>query len=146
MRKICLLFGFVLFTLISFAQKNGTIKGVAFDTISKQPIAGATVTVVEKKDSSLVSFTMTDNLGKFELAGIRNGEYRLMISHVNYHNSNTSFTINDDNKSRDLGTITMNDKNKVLEEVVVTNEAPPVTMVGDTVQYNAGSFKVQPNA
>src|SRR5204863_7459284 len=63
-----------------------------------------------------------------------------------YHTTNKIFTINDDNKSRDFGSITMNDKNKVLEEVVVTNDAPPVTMVGDTVQYNAGSFKVQPNA
>ena len=146
MRKICLLPGLVLFTLVSFAQKNGTIKGTAIDTISKQPVAGATVTVVGKKDSSLVSFTMTDNSGKFELPGVHNGEYRLMITHVNYHNSNTFFTINDDNKSRDFGNIIMNDKNKVLEEVVVTNEAPPVTMVGDTVQYNAGSFKVQHNA
>ena len=91
MRNICLSFGFVLFTLVSFGQKNGSIKGIAYDTISKKPVSGATVTVVEKKDSSLVSFTMTDNAGKFELTGIPNGEYRLMISHVNYHNSNTSF-------------------------------------------------------
>src|SRR5258705_7132330 len=146
MRKIYLSSGFVLFTLICFGQKNGSIKGIAFDTISKQPVAGATVTVVEKKDSSLVSFTMTDNAGKFELAGIPNGEYRLMISHVNYHNSNTFFTINDNNKHQELANITLNDKNKVLEEVVVSNEARPVTMVGDTVQYNPGSFNVQPKA
>ncbi len=146
MRKIYLAFGLILFSLISSAQKNGSIKGIAFDTISKQPVAGATVTVVEKKDSSLVSFTMTDNNGKFEVSGIANGEYRLMISHVNYHNSNIVFKIDDNNKHRDLANITMNDKNKVLEEVVVGNEAPPVTMVGDTVQYNAGSFKTQPNA
>lgn len=146
MRKICLLAGFVLLALLSIAQKNGTVHGIAFDTITKQPVIGATVTLVEKKDSSLVSFTMTDNSGKFELTGIRNGEYRLMITHVNYHNSNSIFSITEENKSRDLGNIVMNDNNKVLDEVVVTNEAPPVTMVGDTVQYNAGSFKVQPNA
>ncbi len=146
MRKIYLSLVFVLLTLISFAQKNGSIRGVAFDTISHQPVAGATVTLMEKKDSSLVSFTMTDDGGKFELTGIANGEYRLLISHINYHNSSCFFTISDDKKKLDLANITMNDKNKVLEEVVVTNEAPPVTMVGDTVQYNAGSFKVQPNA
>jgi hypothetical protein len=146
MRKIFLSASFFLFAILSFSQKNGTVRGIAFDTISKQPVAGATVTVVEKKDSSLVSFTMTDNSGSFELSGIHNGEYRLMITHVNYHTTNRIFSINDDNKSRDFGNITMNDKNKVLEEVVVTNDAPPVTMVGDTVQYNAGSFKVQPNA
>lgn len=146
MRKIFLLSSLVFFTLIAMAQKNGSVKGIAFDTISRQPVASATITVVAKKDSSLVSFTMTDNAGRFELTGIPNGEYRLMITHVNYHNSNILFTISDNNKNRDLGNITMNDKNKVLEEVTVSNEAPPVTMVGDTVQYNAGSFKVQPNA
>ncbi|MBL0274166.1 MAG: hypothetical protein IPQ06_14120 [Chitinophagaceae bacterium] len=40
----------------------------------------------------------------------------------------------------------MNDRAKVLEEVVLENEAPPVTLNNDTIQYNAGSFKVQPNA
>jgi hypothetical protein len=146
MRKIYLSLVFVLFASVAFTQRNGNIKGVAFDTLSRQPVAAATVTVVEKKDSSLVSFTMTDNAGRFQLSGIPNGEYRLLITHVNYHNSNIFFTVSDTNKSHDLTNITMNDKTKVLTEVVVTNEAPPVTMVGDTVQYNAGSFKVQPNA
>lgn len=136
----------ILFSVSAFAQKKGSIKGVAFDTLTRQPVAGATITLVEKKDSSLVSFTMTDNGGRFELSGIPNGEYRLMITHVNYHNSNIFFTVSDSVKSHDLANITMNDKNKVLAEVIVTNEAPPVTMVGDTVQYNAGSFKTQPNA
>src|SRR5689334_8120985 len=146
MRKICLSLSFTLFTVLVFAQKNGSIKGVAFDTISRQPVANATVTVVARKDSALISFTMTDNAGRFELTGIPNGDYRLMISHVNYRNSNALFTISDNNKSRDFGNIAMNDKNKVLDEVVVSNEAPPVTMVEDTIQYNAGSFKTQPNA
>ncbi|MDP4263703.1 MAG: TonB-dependent receptor family protein [Bacteroidota bacterium] len=146
MRKIYLSLIFVLFAIIVFAQKNGSIKGVAFDTASRQPVASATITLVQKKDSSLISFTMTDNAGRFELSGIPNGEYRLLISHVNYHNSNVLFSITDNSKNKDFGNITMNDKNKVLEEVVVSNEAPPVTMVDDTIQYNAGSFKVQPNA
>jgi hypothetical protein len=34
----------------------------------------------------------------------------------------------------------------VLEGVTVSNEAPPVTLINDTVQYNAGSFKTAPNA
>jgi hypothetical protein len=146
MRKIYLTLLITIISTFAFAQKNGSIKGVAFDTITHQPVAGATVTVVEKKDSSLVSFTMTDNAGRFTVTGIANGEYRALITHVNYRNSSTLFTISDSRKNVDLANITMNDKNKVLDEVVVSNEAPPVTMVGDTVQYNAGSFKVQPNA
>jgi hypothetical protein len=69
-----------------------------------------------------------------------------MISHVGYHNTNVLFKIDEEVKLKDLGQIAMHDVAKVLEEVVVQNEAPPVTLVGDTIQYNAGSFKTQPNA
>ena len=146
MRKIFLFIFSLCFTTLLLAQKNGSVKGIAFDTISKQPLGGATVTLLEKKDSSLVTFTMTGNDGHFELKGFANGEYRILITHVNYFNSNKIFTISDNNKNADLGNIVMNDRAKVLEEVVLENEAPPVTLINDTIQYNAGSFKVQPNA
>ena len=133
-------------TSLVFAQKNGSIRGVAYDTISKQPVPGATISILDRKDSSLVTFTMTDQVGEFQLRGLANGDYRLMITHVGYHNSNTYFSIDDTNKNKDFGRVTMNDATKILAEVVVKNEAPPVTLVGDTVQYNAGSFKTQPNA
>ena len=119
---------------------------MAFDTIARQPVTSATITLMQKKDSSLISFTMTDNNGKFELTGIQNGEFRLLMTHVNYHSSSLVFKIDDEHKTIDLGRIIMNDRAKVLSEVTVTSEAPPVTLVGDTVQYNAGSFKTQPNA
>jgi 5-hydroxyisourate hydrolase-like protein (transthyretin family) len=134
------------FCTIALAQKNGIIKGIAFDTVAKQPVGSATITLMQKKDSSLISFTMTDNNGRFELSGIQNGEYRLLVTHVNYHSSSRIFKVDDDHKSIDLGNIIMNDRAKVLSEVTVTSEAPPVTLVGDTIQYNARSFKTPPNA
>ncbi|MFI5186961.1 MAG: outer membrane beta-barrel protein [Chitinophagales bacterium] len=146
MRSLSFFLLFILFSVIATAQKNGNIKGFAFDTMAKQPLASATITLMQKKDSSLVSFTMTDNNGRFELTGIQNGEYRLLITHVNYYNANLVFKIDDEHRNIDLGNIIMNDRSKVLSEVVVTSETPPVTLVGDTIQYNAGSFKTQPNA
>ncbi|MES1215141.1 MAG: outer membrane beta-barrel protein [Bacteroidota bacterium] len=134
-----------LFAVPAFAQK-GTIRGVLFDTLAKQPVESATISLLQKKDSSLVSFSMTDSKGRFEFINIGNGDYRLMITHVNYHNAVKIFKIDDKTPEHDFGTIPMNDITKVLDEVVVTNDAPPVTLVGDTIQYNAGSFKVQPNA
>ncbi len=145
MRRIVFVPAFFLCS-IAFAQKNGIIRGIAFDTTARQPVSNATITLLQKKDSSLVSFTMTDNNGKFELTGIQNGDYRLLITHVNYDNFYRFFTIDDQHKVINLGNIIMNDRTKVLSEVTVTSEAPPVTLVGDTIQYNAGSFKTQPNA
>lgn len=138
--------GLLALSLSAVAQKNGSVKGTAYDTLARQVVGSATISLLDKKDSSLVSFTMTDNNGKFELKGIPAGDYRLLISHVNYHSNNVFFSISDSSKNVDLGNVSMSDKNKVLQEVVVTNEDPPITMVGDTVQYNANSFKTVPNA
>jgi hypothetical protein len=143
---LILFFVLALFSTDLFAQKNGTVKGVAYDTLAKKSVSAATITVLDKKDSSLVSFTMTDNNGNFELRGIPNGSYRVMLSHVSYYNISKYFSISDSSKQVNLGNIALSDKSKVLEEVVVEAEAPPITMIEDTVQYNAGSFRTQPNA
>jgi hypothetical protein len=146
MKKSYLLLVTVLLCFNTLAQKNGIVKGIVFDTAAKQPVAGATITLLQKKDSSLVTFTMTDNTGSFDLGSLANGDYRLMITHVNYHNRNRFFTISDAAKTKDLGQIAMTDVSTMLDSVVVTAEAPPVTLVGDTIQYNAGSFKAPPNS
>src|SRR4029078_4631485 len=110
MKKIYL-FVFCSFAfLCSFGQKNGSIKGLAFDTLSKQPVVSATITLLHRKDSSLVSFTMTDNKGQFELTGLANGEYRLLITHVNYHNGSRLIAVDDAHKQVDLGNLVMNDR------------------------------------
>jgi len=146
MKKILVivLSGFIWMS--SSAQKNGSVKGIVFDTIAKQPVPAATITVLQRSDSSLVTFTMTNNKGEFSLTNVGYGDYRLLVTHVNFHNVNKYFSINDANKNIDLSNIEVSDKNKVLEEVVVMAEAPPITLIGDTVQYNAGSFKTKPNA
>jgi len=146
MKKIVLAFLSVSFSLIVSAQKDGSVRGVVYDTISKMPVPGATVTVMKRSDSSLVTFTMTGSDGRFSLAGLEKENYRLLVTHVGYHNGNKYFAVTDSVKNIDLGNVVLNDKTKVLEEVVIMAEAPPVTIIGDTIQYNAGSFKTKPNA
>ena len=146
MKKVLLIGISCFICIVSVAQKSGSIKGIVFDTIAKQSVGAATITVLQRSDSSLVTFTMTNSKGEFNLTNVGYGDYRLLVTHVNYHNVNKYFTINDAHKSIDLANIEVSDKNKVLEEVVVMAEAPPVTLIGDTVQYNAGSFKTKPNA
>lgn len=146
MKKFFLLLVFATSLVCGVAQKSGTVRGQIIDTFMKQPVAGATITLLLQKDSSLVSFTMTNPAGHFVLNNIGYGNYRLLITHIGYHNTSRYFTLSDTSASIDFGNIPLHDKSKVLEEVVLQAEAPPVTLVGDTVQYNAGSFKTPPNA
>ncbi len=134
------------FSTVVFAQKNGMVKGIAIDSLSRTSISSATVSILDKKDSSLVSFSMTDSKGNFEIAGLPNGDYRVLITHINHHNKNLSFTISESSREVNLGSVILVDKNLMLDEVLIKKEDPPVTLINDTVQYNAGSFKTVPNA
>ncbi|HEX2629275.1 MAG TPA: hypothetical protein VHM26_09690, partial [Chitinophagaceae bacterium] len=50
------------------AQKaDGSIKGKFVDTATKQAVTDATITVTNMKDSSLVTFTLTNKQGAFEV-------------------------------------------------------------------------------
>ena len=53
MKKIYLLLVIILPGLVAVAQR-GSVKGTLTDTLAKQPVASATLTLLAKKDSSLV--------------------------------------------------------------------------------------------
>ena len=144
MNRLLILLAILLPTCL-FAQTS-TIKGKLLDTISIQPVAGATITVLSRSDSSLISFTMTNAKGEFTLSGIEKGQYRLLVTHVNYHNVSRNIDLTAEKPLLDLGSIPLGDKYKTMNEIVVQAEAPPVTIIQDTIEYNAGSFKTSPNA
>ena len=142
-------FSLIILTLtisVVHAQQKGNVRGNLIDTISKQMISDATITVMKASDSSLVSFSRTNNKGEFNLNYLEKGKYRLLITHVGYRNYSRFFEIDDNAKSIDLGYIPMNNKSTMLAAVEVVQEAPPVTVKNDTIEYNAGSFKTKPNA
>ncbi|MFN8346108.1 MAG: outer membrane beta-barrel protein [Spirosomataceae bacterium] len=145
--KLLFVFSFLLFTLhfspTAFAQKI-TIKGVLRDS-SNRPLEGATVMLLDGKDTSLVSFARSQSAGGFEFKNIANAPYFLKVTYVGLQPLNRLITpANGD--LLDLGPIPMLPVPKDLKEVVIKGERDPVTIKQDTIEYNAGSFKVQPNA
>ncbi len=147
MKKILTLVTLVL-SLLSIAQAqktDGIIKGKLTDTAAKQPIVDATISVINTKDSSLVTFTLSNKQGAFEIKGLADGEYQLVFSHQAYQPFKRLATVTADKKTADFGDIAVAKDFKSLGEVVVTNTVP-ITVKGDTVQFNADAFKTKPNA
>ena len=56
-----LLLSILFFCSSVLSQNNGIISGTAYDTVSHKAVGNATITLLLKKDSSLVTFSMTDN-------------------------------------------------------------------------------------
>ena len=134
-----------LFCSLSFAQKvSGTVKGILQDSATKQPLADATVSIMEAKDSSLTSFTLTSNSGFFEVKNLESGVYYLLISFQGFETVKKGFSITKESPLADLQTINLHQSFKTLDEVVVTQA--PIRVSGDTIAYRADAFKTKPNA
>lgn len=146
MKNIYFLLFLILCRVSAKAQHDGSVRGLLSDTAGKLPVANATIAVLNAKDSSLVSFTRSEQTGRFLIKGLAEGSYRLLITHVGYRNNSRNFLISAPVKDIDFGPIILNSKAALLKEVTVTQEAAPVTIKQDTVEFNAGSFKTKPNA
>jgi hypothetical protein len=145
-RWFSLLIFAVFVSSVVVAQKaDGNIKGKLVDTASKQAITDAVVSIISSKDSSLITFTLSNKQGSFEIKGLEAGDYQLVISHPAYQPLRKNVLITSDKKQIELADISPQKDHKTLGEVVVTNEAP-IVVKNDTVQFNASGFKTKPNA
>ena len=126
------------------SAQQGTVKGKLSDS-TLQSLSNATISVLQKKDSSLVGYTISDAKGSFELKNISIGDYQLFISFSGYEVYKRTFSISAGKRIADLGTIIMKPEFKTLTGVVVT-DASPVKMNGDTISFKANAFNSKPDA
>ncbi|WP_420149908.1 TonB-dependent receptor domain-containing protein [Spirosoma sp.] len=148
MKKLFLLAVLCLLTAVLYAQTpppaRFTLQGRAVDT-SAVPLAESTVMLLNPKDSSLVNFTRTNASGAFSLKNIKTGTYILKISFVGFIPYNQVIKPSGE-PVMDLGALKMKPITKELFEVVVKTAKAPLTIKGDTIEYNASSFKVPPGS
>lgn len=130
---------------VSSAQKvSGSIKGYLQDSTSASMLGDATVSVMSLPDSSLISFTLSDNNGFFEIKNISAGEYVVASSFIGLRSFKKKFVISAANPVVDFGTIKLQRADKLLDEIIITEA--PVKINGDTISFKADAFKTKPNA
>jgi hypothetical protein len=121
-----------------------TIKGLVQDTSGvEQPFA--TVMLLNPKDSALLNFTRGDEKGEFTFKNVKNTAYLLKMSFVGFipYQQNLTPSATD---VADLGVLKMKPITKELMEVVIKTAKAPLSIRGDTIEYNASSFKVPPGS
>lgn len=129
----------------SFAQQNGSVKGLVTDTLNKQNLTNAVVSVLRAKDSVLVKFTRTNKEGSFNLPNISAGKYIVMVTYPSYADYIDIISVTEGSVT-DLGKVPVITKATLLQEVIVKQTIGSIRMKGDTTEYRADSFKVSANA
>ena len=136
---ICL-FGGIFSTL---AQKH-ELNGKLIDSENNQPLIGATV-VLLNTDSTMHSFTISDANGDLKLRNIAIGEYVLQVTFIGYQAVTRPLHLKTEN-DYNIGSIQMEVKNELLDDVTIAAERIPIQMNHDTLEYNVAAFKTKPNA
>lgn len=120
---------------------KGSIKGKIIDGETRRPLPSATIRILQPKDSTLIMGLSSKTDGSF-LAALNPGSYVIQISFIGYQDISKDISITQSQSSLNLDTLALYESPILLEETVVTAKLPEIVVRGDTLEYNAGSYKV----
>ncbi|RZJ68149.1 MAG: hypothetical protein EOO47_24810, partial [Flavobacterium sp.] len=122
----------------------GSVKGILRDTVRNYSLKSATISLF-KSDSVLVNYQLSNTYGEFIFKNIPlNTKMFIEVSHVGYELYRNSFTITKAGLPLDLKTLVLKQRDITLNEVEI--KIPPISMNGDTLEFNAAAFKLDTNA
>lgn len=130
--------------ILNIGNSQNSLSGKLSDSGDKTPLSGASVILLNIPDSSLYKGTSADSEGNFLIENISKGKYVLKISFIGYNHHFKTIEIND--TPAILETIYLKQSGKTLKDVVIEDKAPTAVQKGDTTQYNANSYKTNPDA
>lgn len=145
-KKLSLLF-LLLFTLSinAYSQKAFSIKGSIEDITSNLTLTNAVISVLNSKDSTLVTFNRAAEKGNFIIENLPKGDYILLVSYPKYTDFVEPFKLDSSTAQIDFGKINMLLISNLLKDVVITGRNT-IVIKGDTIEYDASRFTIQPNA
>ncbi|GAB2581937.1 TonB-dependent receptor domain-containing protein [Spirosoma areae] len=144
--SVCIVHCILFINVSSFAQSPGTIQGTVVDSLTRKPLLEASVSLLSSRDSSLVTFGITDGEGRFTFPKVAEGNYRVLVTYVGYRSRARRVSVTKDDPTANAGTLELVAESQTLNEVAVQGERAPIAVKGDTLEFNAGSFKTRPNA
>ncbi|MEI6865702.1 TonB-dependent receptor [Flavicella sp.] len=114
------------------------IKGIVKDSIGNG-LEMANVIAINSATEEMAEYAITDSKGRYQLSLSANQVYELKVSYMGFNTA--SITIDLINIHDDLNQdITLKETNDLLDVVEISYEMP-VTIKGDTIVYNADSFR-----
>ncbi|MDD3773188.1 MAG: carboxypeptidase-like regulatory domain-containing protein, partial [Weeksellaceae bacterium] len=136
MKKLLFLFSTIcfLFSSVLVAQENCKLRGEVRDSLNL-PVFDASVSVFNSKNEG-AGFAFTDTEGFFSIELPCNENYEVEIEHYDYESFEQSVKLD---KSKTLK-FNLKESRTTLEQVVI-NAKKPITVKGDTIEYDADSFR-----
>tara|TARA_R110002072_G_scaffold29055_4_gene92556 strand:+ start:3901 stop:6615 length:2715 start_codon:yes stop_codon:yes gene_type:complete len=120
-------------TNITFSQIK--MQGVVKDSIGTS-LELANVIAINQETKTLQSYGITDQSGRYKLSLSKNTSYSIQVSYIGMKTFTEAISTKEDDITKDV----VLQPDNALDAVELTYEMP-VTVKGDTLIYNADSFK-----
>jgi len=124
-------------------SQDFTLKGRLIDP-EGSGLPSATVLLLNASDSTMVNYGMSDKDGFFEIKNISRADYLLRVSYVGHEVKQLPVEL-PEGDVLEMGVIRLPEKQTVLGEVIIEGERVSMTIRGDTIEYDALAFGVQPH-
>jgi hypothetical protein len=121
-----------------------SITGKIVEPSDTAGLIGVNVFVAPVDDTAQKNGTVTDAEGNFVIENVAPGQYRLHASYTGFTPHTRTITVS--SQPINLGSITLQVSSSTLQTIVVQGQAVQATQIGDTTQFNANSFKTNPDA
>ena len=143
MKQIFSLCTFLLFFAFSGHAQDTGLRGKLVDTSENKAVSNAVISLLNKKDSTLVAFTRSDKSGAFSLPQVNPGKYVLLITFPKYADYSDEIEIGAN--GLELAKLPLTPKSLLLKEVIVRS-GQAIRIKGDTTEFTADSFVVKEGA
>jgi len=150
MNKIRLFFVLIsiIVTSVASAQiSTVTVSGIVKNKADKSAIPYANVVVKTEKDSAFVAGTVTNDEGRFSIANVKPGNYRLEVSFMGFEDRKQPLFVGSLSEFLDIPVIELDEQSTVLEGVVIKAERTGLSntmdkktfSVADNISQSGGS-------
>jgi len=138
--KIFLLIEALVFCSLNAAAQQGEvslgnykISGRVTDTLSKQPVEYATVSVINSSTKKIVDGTITDKKGMFQIKKLKKGTYNLSVQCIGYMDLHVPVSLSGDISMDDIVLVK---KVNTLQVVTVTSNKAVIENKIDKIVFN----------
>ena len=148
MKKIYFLVITILLCSFGLTAQSQITRGITGRILlenTNEPVPQANIRVLRQSDSTFVTGKASDMDGKFSIP-VNNGSYIVHVSFIGFHDLYKNVSVSSSTPMANLGDLVMSADNILLSETVVTAKAPEIVVKGDTLEYNADSYKVTESA
>ncbi|MGN6803327.1 MAG: carboxypeptidase regulatory-like domain-containing protein, partial [Ginsengibacter sp.] len=129
-------------SLVSLNSAAQSVSGSVQDAATNMAVSNATVKLQVADSSQDPMLTVSDATGHFNFEDVANGAYKLTVTSIGYAPQNKVFTVLGQNVNLQIN---ISKTEETLSTVVINNK-PPVRQNGDTLDYSASQYKVNPDA